>query len=85
MTIKRFVWTEHALLRLDQRHLTRIDVERTIREGHGERVANDGRAAWLLAGLTAYGVPFETIYDHPAGGDDSVARVVSAWRLDQTG
>ncbi len=84
MAIERFVWTEHALLRLAQRRLTRLDVERAIRAGHEDRRVNNGEADWLVVGITAHGVPFEAVYDHPAGSDESRARVVSAWRLDRS-
>jgi Domain of unknown function (DUF4258) len=82
MAIQRFIWTEHAEKRLHQRQLGRDDVERAIRDGHGGRQINAGRADWLLSGKTAAGVPFEAVYDHPASSDESTARVVSAWRLD---
>jgi hypothetical protein len=81
MAIERFVWTAHAVLRLDDRRLTRSDVEQTIREGHGGRHVNDGLADWLIEGITAYGVPFEAVYDHPVGDDETTARIVSAWRV----
>ncbi|HKI18277.1 MAG TPA: DUF4258 domain-containing protein [Isosphaeraceae bacterium] len=83
MAIERFQWTEHAEQRLGERRLARGDVERATRDGHGNRQINAGRADWLLTGITAEKVPFEAVYDHPADGDAAVARVVSAWRLDQ--
>jgi hypothetical protein len=49
---------------------------------HGERLANDGQADWLIASTTALGVRFEAVYDHPVAGDEHVARIVSAWRVD---
>jgi hypothetical protein len=70
------------LLRLDERRLGQSDVERAIREGHGGRQVNDGQADWLIKGITAHGVRFEAIYDHPAGKDETTARIVSAWRVD---
>lgn len=80
MAIERFVWTFHAEQRLDERHLTRGDVEQAIRDGHSDRKANDGRADWLVVGLTVHGAPLEAAYDHPVGDDERTARVVSAWR-----
>jgi hypothetical protein len=53
-----------------------------IREGHRGRQVNDGRADWLIEGITAHGVRFEAVYDHPADGDETTARIVSAWRVD---
>jgi Domain of unknown function (DUF4258) len=82
MAIERFVWSSHAILRLDQRHLTQSDVEQAIREGHRGRQVNGGQADWLIEGMTAYGVRFEAVYDHPVGDDETTARIVSAWRLD---
>jgi hypothetical protein len=57
-------------------------VEQAIREKHGERLANDGQADWLIASATSLGVRFEAIYDHPVAGDEQTARIVSAWRVD---
>jgi hypothetical protein len=82
VAIEHFLWTAHALLRLDQRRLPRSDVEQAIRDNHGERLANDGEADWLITSTTAIGVRFEAIYDHPIADDEHVARVVSAWRVD---
>jgi hypothetical protein len=82
VAIKHFVWTAHAGLRLNQRRLSRSEVEQAIRETHAERQPNDGRADWLIACTTTLGVHFEAVYDHPVGGDDATARVVSAWRID---
>jgi hypothetical protein len=82
MAIERFLWTHHAESRLHERHLTRGDIEQAIRDGHSKRQVNDGQADWLLVGVTTNGVPFEVIYDHPAHGETTTARVISAWRLD---
>lgn len=83
MAIERFVWTAHALLRLDQRRLDRADVERAIRDVHGARHANDGQADWHIQAITAHGVRFEAVYDQPVGSDENSACVVSVWRVDQ--
>jgi hypothetical protein len=80
--IDRFRWTDHALLRLDQRHLATFEVEQAIREQHEARRPNDGRANWLIAAKTPDGRAFEAIYDHPIAGDESVALIVSVWRID---
>lgn len=82
MEIERFIWTEHARLRVAQRHLDPTEVEQAIKEGHGEREVNDGRAELLVAGVLAGGTAFEAIYDHPHGGDDAAVRIVSVWKLD---
>jgi hypothetical protein len=80
--IERFVWIEHAEMRLGQRRLTAADVEQAIRDGHLDRQVNDGRAEWLVSGKTADGTAFEAIYDHPHGDDETAVRIVSVWRLD---
>lgn len=80
MAIKRFIWTDHAELQLQKRNLARSDIERAIRDGHCGRQVNEGEADWLIKGITSYGVPFEAIYDHPVGHDETTARIVSAWR-----
>ena len=82
MEIERFVWTEHAEMRLRQRHLDAAEVEQAIKVRHSEREANDGRAEWLVSGKTADGTIFEAIYDHPHGNDEAAVRIVSVWRLD---
>lgn len=79
--IDRFVWTEHALQRLDERGLTRFEVEEAIREGHEGREANEDGGDCLIVAKTHSGISIETVYDHPDRGDQNVARVVSVWRL----
>lgn len=82
MEIERYVWTEHARLRLRQRRLDRAEIEQAIANEHDERQVNDGRAQWLVTGLTADETAFEAIYDHPHGDDEAAVRIVSVWRLD---
>lgn len=82
MEIERFVWTDHAEMRLDERRLTASEVEKAIRDGHVDRQVNDGRAEWLVSGKTVDGTAFEAIYDHPHGDDGAAVRIVSVWRLD---
>jgi hypothetical protein len=81
VAIARFIWTDHAELRLGQRGLTRFDVEEAVREKHEIRDANRGDADWRVEGMRADGRKFAVIYDNPVGGDASVACVVSAWPL----
>lgn len=81
MVIERFVWTEHARMRLAERGLDAADVEQAIRRGHAGREANDGRAEWIISSVLSDGTPFEAIYDHPHGDDAAAVRIVSAWRL----
>lgn len=82
MEIERFVWTEHAEMRLGQRRLNASDVQQAIRDSHVGRQVNDGRAEWLVSGKTADGTAFEAIYDHPHEDDESAVRIVSVWRLE---
>jgi hypothetical protein len=80
--IERFVWTEHARMRLRERRLDAAEVEEAIKACHTDRETNDGRAEWLVSGVTGGGTAFEAIYDHPHGEDESAVRIVSVWRLD---
>lgn len=74
MPIKRFTWTFHAEDRLPERGLTRVQVERAVRELHPLREINDEEAQWRIdAGR------FVVVYDHPAGEDIHAVRIVSAW------
>ncbi|MGV1047294.1 MAG: DUF4258 domain-containing protein [Solirubrobacterales bacterium] len=82
MGIERFVWTDHARMRLGQRRLEATEVEQAIKHGHAKRKENDGRAEWLVSGVMVNGTAFEAIYDHPHGDDDAAVRIVSVWRLD---
>jgi Domain of unknown function (DUF4258) len=82
VSIGTFIWTDHALLRLSQRRLDRVDVEDAIRTNHDERKANDGQADWLVRAMTPQGTRIEAIYDHPVGNDEATVRIVSAWRVE---
>lgn len=81
MEIERFVWTDHAELRLRDRGLTRLEVEEAIREAHEVREANQGDADWRVYGVRPDGCRFAVIYDNPSRGDARTARVVSVWPL----
>ncbi len=81
MPIERFIWTTHAEDRLDDRHLTRGEVERAIRDGHGARQINAGSADWRVHGVRSDGKTFAVVYDNPAKLDPHTARIVSAWPL----
>jgi hypothetical protein len=81
VAIERFIWTEHAELRLGQRGLTRFDVEVAVREGHEGRELNRGNADWRVYGSRPDGRRFAVIYDNPARGDVATVCVVSAWPL----
>jgi hypothetical protein len=81
MAIERFQWTHHAELRLGERQLTRGEVEQAIRDGHGDRQINAGRADWRVHGIRSDEKSFAVIYDSPVEGDSSSARIVSAWPL----
>lgn len=81
MEIERFIWTDHAELRLGQRGLTRFEVEEAVREGHEIRETNRGDADWRVYGTRSDGRRFAVVYDSPVRGDASAACVVSAWPL----
>jgi hypothetical protein len=80
--IEHFIWTSHALLRLQQRGLSSAEVEDIVRSGHDERLGNDyGQADWLAVGVTPVGARVEVVYDHPVAGDWATVRIVSAWQV----
>lgn len=81
MAIERFVWTDHAELRLGERGLTRSEVEETVREGHPIREVNRGDADWRVYGVRSDGCNFAVVYDNPVRGDAASVRVVSVWPL----
>jgi hypothetical protein len=81
LAIERFIWTDHAELRLGQRGLTTADVEEAVREGHEIREINQGDADWRVEGVRRDGRRFAVIYDNPVRGDANAACVVSAWPL----
>jgi hypothetical protein len=82
VNIERFVWTEHARMRVAQRRLDAAKVEQAISKGHPRREVNDGRAEWLVSGVLNDGTTFEAIYDHPHENDDAAVRIVSVWRIE---
>lgn len=73
MAIERFVWTEHAELRLGERGLTRSEVEDAIRDGHPVRAVNRGDADWRVYGVRSDGPKFAVVYHNPVREDASVA------------
>jgi Domain of unknown function (DUF4258) len=81
MAIRRFIWTDHAELRLEDRGFARVDIENAIREGHLVRSLNLGDADWRIHGVRSDSRPFAVIYDHPVRGDKSAVRIVSMWSL----
>lgn len=81
MPIERFIWTDHALLRLEQRGLTRFEVEEAVREGHEIRHVNPGDADWRVEGVRTDGRRFVVVFDSPVREGDRAACVVSAWPL----
>jgi hypothetical protein len=68
-------------VRLGERRLDALEVEEAIKAGHADRETDDGRAEWLVGGVTADGTTFEAIYAHPHGEDDAAVRIVSVWRI----
>lgn len=68
-------WTQHALERAASASLVRGDVEDALLDEHDQRRANTGAADWLL--LTE---ALAIAYNHPDGGDESTARIVTVYR-----
>ena len=64
MRVERFIWTDHAELRLGQRGLARFEVEEAVREGHEARVANRGDADWRVEAVRGGGRRFVVIYEN---------------------
>jgi Domain of unknown function (DUF4258) len=83
--IERFDWTDHAEGRAREREFDRMNVEMTIRLGHDGRSRNDGPADWLVRGKRLDGSRFEVVYDHPAGEDLNLVRIVSVWDIEDRG
>jgi len=79
LPIERFIWTTDAVERRTDRLLARSELERAIRDGHGERQINRGEADWRIYGLLADGRHFVIAYDHPHGSDHAAVRIVSVW------
>lgn len=74
MTVSRFVWTDHVLLRAGQRRFTRVEVEAAVQTQHPHRTRNPGDGNWRVETDRLV-----VIYDHPAGDEDTV-RILTAWR-----
>jgi hypothetical protein len=68
-------WTDHAVAKADLLGYSRVDVESAILERHAQRKRNTGAADWLLSVGR-----LEVAYNHPDGGDELAALVVSLWR-----
>jgi hypothetical protein len=79
--IERFIWTDHAELRLSDRGLSQAEVEAAVRFGHQFREVNRGDADWRVHGTRSDGRQFAVIYDHPVLDDVGMARIVSVWPL----
>jgi hypothetical protein len=58
-----------------------VEVEQAVRDGHFARAVNQGNADWRIEGARSDGRHFAVIYDHPALGDPTQARIVSVWAL----
>lgn len=74
MPITRFLWTEHVLLRADQRRFTTVEIETAVQTQHPHRTRNAGEGHWRVETDRLV-----VIYDHPAG-DERTVRILTAWR-----
>jgi hypothetical protein len=82
LPIERFIWTTHAEKRRTERLLDHSELERAIRDGHGDRQKigiPPTPADWRIYGLLADGRHFVIAYDHPHGSDHAAVRIVSVW------
>jgi hypothetical protein len=68
-------WTDHAYVKANLLGAARTDIERALIERHHARQANAGAASWRIS--TG---PWVILYDHPDGGDQTTARIVTLWR-----
>jgi len=71
----RVRFTVHARRRLDRRRLGLDQVETLVLKAHQRRTRNQGQADWRLAQGDII-----VLYDWPAGADQTLALVRSAWR-----
>jgi alkylation response protein AidB-like acyl-CoA dehydrogenase len=68
-------WSDHALAKAELLGFARADVEQIVLAGHRRRTSNSGAADWLTeAGRLV------VAYNHPDGGDEIAALIVSLWR-----
>jgi hypothetical protein len=79
--IREIEWTIHARRRLRKRGASQADIEAAIYSEHVYRVRNPGDGDWLVRWVSGDGRRFEVVYDHPVYGDDSLARVVTVFRM----
>ena len=68
------IWTTHALERLNERGLSRDEIERTVRRLHPHRRPNEGEADWRIDTRR-----FVVLYDHIDQNDLDAVRIVTAW------
>ncbi len=68
------IWTTHALERLNERGLSRDEIERTVRRLHPHRRPNEGEADWRIDTRR-----FVVLYDHIDQNDLDAGRIVTAW------
>ena len=71
----RIAFTRHAELRAGERRIHLQTAADLVLDEHGRRRRNLGTADWIVRG---HGVG--VAYDWPAGGDATVALVVTVWR-----
>lgn len=55
--------------------LSRTDVEQIVLTEHSSRARNTGAADWLIVSGR-----LSVAYNHPDGGDETMARIVTLWR-----
>lgn len=79
--IREIKWTSHARHRLRKRGVDKAEIEAVVRSEHAYRVRNPGKADWQVTYVRHDGRRFGVVYDHPVDDDDSLARVVTLFRL----
>jgi hypothetical protein len=79
--IREIKWTTHARHRLRKRKVSKAAIEAAIRSEHAYRMRNRGEADWQVTLVSADGRRFGVVYDYPVDGDDSLAAVVTIFRI----
>jgi murein L,D-transpeptidase YafK len=76
--IDEFVWTGHLARRLEEREVSKEEVEENISTSDELREANEENSAdWKLSWTRGDGYRVIAFYDNPAWGDERMARVVT--------
>jgi hypothetical protein len=80
--ISEIEWSEHASTALKKLGLREFDVEQRMKAHRRWRRNKSGDGDWrIVIDLASFPHPLEVVFDHPVGGDDHMAKVVTVWPL----